>query len=221
MGRRRSLYVRRRNGVEDDKVEDFFQKSVETPFAALSQRIKEEQNRFSNITGPELGALCRFVASQTVRTLAHKQCIEQQAGGPVDTNTFVRVMLRKMWTLLNSWIQNPPNFHFYTSLRHVGDRFITGDSPVLVIQVKDNPIWVPTDTPSLEITDLSQILKNPSRRFWIPLSPYVGVSMLGHGGGEPHLPPQMMDPQFVRFLNDRIRGQSGLFILARDKSSLA
>jgi hypothetical protein len=32
------------NGIEDDKVEDFFSKLVEAPFAPLSQKIKEEQN---------------------------------------------------------------------------------------------------------------------------------------------------------------------------------
>ncbi|MGA8540446.1 MAG: hypothetical protein WB566_13160, partial [Terriglobales bacterium] len=58
--------------MEDDKVEDFFSKVVEAPFAPVSRRIKEEQNRFANLTGDEAGAVCGFVASQAVRTLAHK-----------------------------------------------------------------------------------------------------------------------------------------------------
>jgi len=156
-----------------------------------------------------------------VRTLAHKQCIEQQAGGPVDTSTFVRVMLRKMMAILDDWLKSLPDVQFYTSLPHVGEQFITGDNPVVVIQMNDNTIWVPTSTPELKIADLSQILKDPTRRFWVPLSPYVGVSMMSHGDGNPHLPPHAMDPQFVRFLNGLVRGQSSIFRLARDKASLA
>jgi Protein of unknown function (DUF4238) len=45
VGWKRSLYITKRNGAEDDQVEDFFNRVIETPFAPLSQRIKEQQNR--------------------------------------------------------------------------------------------------------------------------------------------------------------------------------
>jgi hypothetical protein len=91
---------------------------------------------------------------------------------------------------------------------------------VVVIQWNDNPIWVPSSDPKLRITDLGQILNDPTHEFWLSLSPYVCVAIRGHGHGEPRLPPQTVDPQFVRFLNGRVREQSRIFILAKDKASL-
>jgi hypothetical protein len=221
VGQKQNLYIRKRNGSEDDKVEDFFGKEVENQFAALSRRVKNEQNGLSNITGAELGALGIFVACQAVRTLAHKQCMEEQAGGPIDGNTFVSVMAKQMWVILHSWKANPPTFRFYTPLPHLGEQFITGDHPVMVIQVNDNPIWVPTDTPNLGITDLTQILNSPNHGFLLSLSPYVCTFLQGQGNGEAHLPPQTLEPSDVRSFNKLIRGQSTIFILARDKESLA
>jgi hypothetical protein len=221
LGWKRSLYIIKRDGQETDKVEDFFSDQIEAPFAVLSQRIKDEQDKFATISGDEMGILARFVASQAVRTLAHKDCIEEQAQARVDTNTFVRVMGRKTIMLLNNWIQNPPALHFYTSLPHIGDRFITGDHPVVVIIEHYNPVWVPRTEPTLGITNLTDILSNPKHGFLIPLSPYVCVAIQGKADSEPRLPPAPVDPQFVRFLNDRIRGQSKFFVLARDAESLA
>jgi hypothetical protein len=221
VGRKQSFYIVKRNGKEDDKVEDFFSDVVETPFAPLSKRIKEEQNRFASITGEEWSALCAFVAVQAVRTPAHKRCIEEQAGTSVNTNTFVTVISRQALAIMEEWNKNLRGLHFYTSLPHVGEQFITGDSPVVVIQMKDNPIWVPTSFPELKTSDLAQILRNPNHEFWLSLSPYVCVSVRGPSSGEPHLPPETVDPQFVRFLNGRVRAQSGIFWLARDQASLA
>ncbi len=220
VGRKRSLYIVKRNGIEDDKVEDFFNNVVEAPFARLSQRIKEEQNRFASITGDEWSALCAFVAAQAVRTPAHKRSIEAQTGRSVDTNAFVTLIARQALAIMEEWNKNLRELHFYTSLPHVGEQFITGDSPVVGIQMNDNPIWVPTSTPKLKTTDLTQILNKPKHEFWLSLSPYICVSVRGPGGGEPHLPPKTVDPQFVRFLNGRIREQSEIFILAKDKTFL-
>lgn len=220
VGKRRSLYIRNQNGVENDTIEDFFGKAVETPFAALSRRINEEREKFSTIRHEEQTALCRFVASQTMRTIGHKQAIEEQAGNVVETNLFLDVMLRKIWVLLDSWIKNLPDLEFYTSLPHVGDRFITGDSPVVVIQVNNNPLWVPTDVPRSTIANLTDILQHPNHRFLIPLTPYVCVAINPKGDGTSHLPPQAVDPQFVRFMNELVAGQSKIFVLARDKESL-
>jgi hypothetical protein len=220
VGRKRSLYIVKRNGREDDGVEDFFKDVVEAPFTPLSRRIKEEQNQFANITGEEWSALCGFVALQAVRTPAHKRCLEEQAGGPIDTNAFVTAISRQALAIMEEWNKNLRRLHFYTSLPHVGEQFITGDSPVVVTQMNDNRIWVPTSTPELKTTDLAQILNNPNHEFWLSLSPYVCVSARGPDWGEPRLPPEAVDPQFVRFLNGRVREQSRLFLLARDKSSL-
>lgn len=222
VGKNRNLYIRTGpDGTENDAVEKFFDKDVENSFALLSQRIKDEKNQFSQISGVELGTLCRFVASQAVRTVAHKRCIDTQAGATVDTNTFLRVMLRQMWTIMHFWTANSPKIRFYTSLPYVGERYITGDNPVLVILVNDNPIWSPTSVPTLGITDVSDILKNPNYGFLVTLSPYVCASVHGQGGdGDPHLPPQKMEQREVRLINNLIRGQSEKFTLARDKDSL-
>ncbi|SPE43652.1 hypothetical protein SBA7_1630002 [Candidatus Sulfotelmatobacter sp. SbA7] len=221
VGRKQSLYIVKRNGKENDKVENFFNDVVEAPFAPLSLRIRKEQNQFANLTGEEWAALCGFVALQAVRTPAHKRCLEEQAGSPLDTNAFVTAIARQALAIMEEWNKSLRRLHFYTSLPHVGEQFISGDSPVVLTQMNDNRIWVPTSTPELRTTDLAQVLSNPNHEFWLPLSPYVCVSVRGHVWGEPHLPPQTVDPQFVRFLNGRVREQSGIFLLARDKASLS
>ncbi len=221
VGRKRNLFIRTIGGTENDDVEKFFNTDVENSFALLSQRIKDAKDQFSNISGVELGTLCRFVASQAVRTLAHKRCLDTQAGTTVDNNTFNRNMLRQTWTIASFWKANTPKVNFYTSLPYVGDRYITGDNPVLVIQMNDNPIWVPRDVPVLGITDVSDILKNPKYGFLVTLSPYVSVLIHGQGGdGDAHLPPKRVEQRDVRFVNNLIRGQSEIFTLARDKESL-
>jgi|HubBroStandDraft_6_1064221.scaffolds.fasta_scaffold75584_2 hypothetical protein len=220
VGRRRSLYIRTQNGVENDAVEDFFDQQVEAPFAALSQRIKDEQNRFSELSGPEGAVICRFVASQTMRTLGHKQAIEEQAGKAVEGNVFIDVMLRKTWTLINSWLSNLPDLEFYTTLPDVCEQFITGDSPAVIMRFNANPIWVPADEPKADIIDLSDILKHPNHRFWLALSPYVGVAINSHGSGKSSLPPQFVEPRNVRFINDLVRCQSLIFTLAKSRESL-
>jgi hypothetical protein len=213
----RELYI---GSILGEQIERFFGKEVENAFASFSRRVNIERNTISEVSGGELAALSRFVASQTVRTLAHEQCIQEQAGGPVDRNTFNRVMLRKIKTMMDAWIEKFPTFHFYTPLPYIGEQFITGDHPVLVVQVKQNPIWVPTDTPILQITDLTRILKNPNHAFWIPLSPYVCASIQSHSGRKPHLPPETMEPPAVRQFNEFVRGQCKIFTLAKERESL-
>ena len=92
---------------------------------------------------------------------------------------------------MDFWIANSPNVHFYTSLPLVGEHYITGDSPVLVILMNDNPIWVPTCVPTKGITDVAEILKNPKYGFLVTLSPYVCALIHGQGGdGAVQLPPR-------------------------------
>jgi hypothetical protein len=129
-------------------------------------------------------------------------------------------MSRKMLMLLNAWINDPPTFRFYTSLPSIGDRFITGDHPIVVILPHDNNIWTPTDNAELKITNLAEILERPTYVFMVSLSPYVAVSIQRSGAGQIRLPPQEVPPSDVRRFNDLIRGQCRVFTLARDKDSL-
>lgn len=219
VGRRRDLYLWKMNGKQTDNVEDFFGRHVETPFAALSQRIKNEQEKFANISANEAGTLARFVASQVVRTAAHKQCIEEQARASVDTNTFVRVMLRKIESVLDGWLSDMPIFDFVTPLPYIGETYITGDHPVLALIFNDNPVWTPTDTPQQGITNLADILNGP-HVFAVALSPYICVYIYGQAKRLPSLPPRTIEPRDVRKFNDLVRGQCKIFTLARDKASL-
>lgn len=214
IGKSHNLYIWTRHGSATDNVEIYFDREIESHFAVLSRRIKDEQNHFSNLTGTEAGVLCRFVAAQTTRTLAHKYCVQQQAGRPVDTNTFVDVMLRKMHTIIARWSQHLPTIHFYTSLPLVGEHYITGDSPVLVIRINDNPVWVPVDVPQESITNLGDTLDSPRYCFMLPLSPYVCVSIQNWGDGGIHLPPFPVAPLNVRWLNRLIGNQSKEFVIA-------
>jgi Protein of unknown function (DUF4238) len=223
VGRKRSFYIIKEKGVETDRVEDFFDKTVENHFAGLSKRIKEDQNRFVEMSVEDVGVLTRFVASQAMRTVGHKEAIEEQAGNKVDTNTFVRVMSRKMLMLLSAWINNPPTFRFYTPLPSIGERFITGDHPIVVMLLNDNTVWTPTANPQLQITDLAEILQRPNYAFMVSLSPYVAVSIVsiqGSGASQIHLPPQEVPQSDVRHFNDLIREQCRVFTLARDRESL-
>lgn len=109
---------------------------------------------FSHLSGDGLIALCKFVAFQAVRTLGHRECIEEQAIGPVNAETFVQVMGRMVQTMLASWRTSLPNLYFCPSLPHVADRFITGDHPIVVVVENDNLIWQPTAEPKLGITSI-------------------------------------------------------------------
>ena len=99
---------------------------------------------------------------QAVRTPAYKRCLEEQTGGFVDTTSFVTVIARQALAIMEEWNKSLRRLHFYTSLLHVGEQFITGDSPVVVTQMNDNPIWAPISAPELKTTDLAQILNNPN-----------------------------------------------------------
>jgi hypothetical protein len=46
---KRSLYIRKFKGIEDDAVERFFGRAIETPFANQAKRIKEECEKFADI----------------------------------------------------------------------------------------------------------------------------------------------------------------------------
>lgn len=214
------LYIRNVNGMEDDGIEDFLGRQIEDDYAHLAQRIRNERDKFANIKLEEGAALLRFVASQAVRTPAHLQCVNTQAGRPVGKNDFLQVMLRQTKTMCDFWVKNPPYLRFFTTLPFVEERFIAGDSPVIILQFWDNPVWMPTDEPKLRITDLTDILTHPKYEISLPLSPYVAVTVHPRVGPAPSLLPDTMEPPMVRRFNKMIRNQSRIFILARDKESL-
>ena len=221
VGKQRNLYIRRNlKGEENDGIEKFLGSTIETPFATLSKRIKTEGGQFSDINPVERIALLLFVASQAVRTTAHKQCIDTQAGTPVHRHVFLNIMLRQTKAISDIWLKNAPLLRFFTSLPHVRERFITGDHPVIVIQVLDNVVWTPTDNPKAQITQLDVLLKNPNVGFWLPLTPYICVSVQPRETGAIFVPPQQVDPVQVRMLNQLLRGQCRSFTLARDRESL-
>jgi len=220
VGRQKSLYIRNVKGKENDGIEHFFSTWIETPFAGLAQRIKRERDEFFLGTAEEYGALLRFVGAQAVRTLGHKQCVDIQAGQSIDRNTFLRVMLRQMWTVGHVWRKNLPRVRFFTMIPYVGEFFISGDHPVLVIQVRDNSVWVPTDEPKQSITQLNDILNSPDWGFLLPLTPYICVWVEPRGGVGPYSTLERLEPPQVRHLNGLLRAQSNLFLLARDRESL-
>lgn len=221
VGRKNNLYIFQENGIETDKVEVFFDQHVENDFAHLSKRIKEEADKFSHMSGDEAGVLLRFVASQAVRTLGHKATMSEQANGaPIDANTFVRVMVRKMMMLLDSWRKNLPTIRFFTPLPNIGETYITGDHPVVVLLINDNEIWEPISKPVQGITNLADILQHPKYAFMVALSPYVCASVVRGEPGRVHLPPKTVDLKNVREFDNLIRNQCKIFTLAKDRESL-
>ena len=219
VGLKNDLYIFKENGVETDKVEIFFDQHVERDYARLSRRIKEESNKFSQMSGDEAGTIMRFVASQAVRTMGHKETMSKQANGAtIDTRTFVQVMVRHMMTLHKTWKENLPTIRFFTPLPNIGEKYITGDHPVAIVVFNDNEIWGPTSRPVQGITNIGSILKSP-HAFMVALSPYICVSIEGGGSGKVHL-PKTVDLMHVRWFNDLIRNQCKIFTLARDRDSL-
>jgi hypothetical protein len=221
IGKKNDLYTFEENGVETDKLEIFFDQHVENDFARLSRRIKGEADQFSKMSGDEAGVLMRFVASQVVRTLGHKATMSEQANGaPIDATTFVRVTVRKMKMLLDNWINNLPTIRFVTPLPNIGERYITGDHPVIVALINDYQMWEPISRPVQGITNLTDILEHPKYAFIVALSPYVCAVVVRGQPGEVHLTPKTVDLKDVRELNDLIRQQCKIFTLARDRGSL-
>ena len=182
------------NGVEDDKVEAFFGREVEDRFAGFARRTKIEANELAAIEPQEQAGLLLFIASQAVRTMAHKRCVDTQAKREVTRDEFLQAMGRQMWTVADIWGKNPPTLRFFTSLPFVSDQFISGDHPVVVIHLADNRVWVPTATPEHRITKINDLLNDPNCGFWIALSPYICVSVQPRSGATSYLPPVTLEP---------------------------
>ena len=222
VGKERNLYIRTTGGVGDNKFEDFFSREVENDFARVSQRVKRERNHLSSVTGEELGAIGKFVASQAVRTLANKQSIGSQLGRAPSTNEFISQMAKQMKAVISNWATDHPSFDFYTSLPCVGEYFITGDDPVVLeVPKNDDRPGSLAGGPQRKIASVEAILRNPGASFGVALSPYVCAFLVCNGKGQVSLPPRTLDPERVARFNAFIRKQCNLFTLARDMDSLA
>lgn len=220
IGKSRNFYIRKVHGVEDDKIEKYFGKSVEDGFGLVSQKVKTE-GRDVRLSGTEVGFVARFIAAQTVRTIAHKQCLEEQAGKRIDQQAYLDVMCQQILTIATAWSRNLPSVQFLTSLPFVAYRFITGDNPVLVFNVTNSPLSLDSmTTPRVAIVNLPDILNNSESKFFITLSPYMAV-VIGKGPSECELTrPIPLDPAVVLRVNALIRNQCHFFTIARDKDSL-
>jgi hypothetical protein len=220
VGRLRNLYTRTVDGREDDHIETFFAAEVETGFGLALQKIKSERAGVL-LSGVELGYIARFVAAQAVRTVAHKLCVDEQAGVSVFRETYLGVMCRQLHAIISAWSQTLPGIQFLTTLPYVTHHFITGDNPVVVMNDRVGEVTgPPTATPIRSITNLSEILANPTTVFAVTLTPYMAV-MLGQKIAKPgavEIVP--LDPVAVLKMNGLVRGQSQLFTLARDKEPL-
>jgi hypothetical protein len=219
VGKKRNFYIRTLNGVQNDGIESFFGKSVEIGFADVSRKIREHPDQI-DLSGTEWGLVARFVAAQMVRTDAHRRCVDQQAGRPIDRDTYLNVMTRQLWTITKAWGESLPNVQFLTTLPYVSHQFITGDSPVLVFTPKQSAILTPTVEAVQIITPLPEILGSPHSEFLMTVSPYVAVRIGRLVPNESPTKPVALDPEVVLRLNQLIRDQSSLFTLARDKESL-
>jgi hypothetical protein len=217
VGKSRSFYIRTVNGVEDDSIEKFFGEAVETGFGLVSQRIKSEQSKVI-LSGTEMGFLVRFVAAQLVRTMAHKECVDTQAGRTVDRDTYLRVMGRQLITITKALEEKLPSFQFFTSLPLVTQHFITGDNPVVVFTATDSEIL--GLEPARTITQLPAVLSNRKTQFVLTLSPYMAIAIDLRQPNSETVNVVPLDSIGVLRLNGVIRGQCRLFTLARDRESL-
>src|SRR5579863_6369132 len=95
VGKINDFYTRTIDGVDDDKIERFFGEFVEGEYSSVAKRIKAHKNEFV-LRREDIPILLKFVATQIVRTLAHRLCVDEQAGIEVPQGVFIHNMHRKM-----------------------------------------------------------------------------------------------------------------------------
>jgi hypothetical protein len=214
------FYTQYINGIEDDSIENAFQSLVEDDYAPIAKRIKEEKIDFT-LTKEDVSILLKFVASQVVRTEAHRRCIDEQAGIAVGSDIFLHNMGRKLLKIIRAWQVRVPDIQLYTSLPLFGIHFITGDSPVVTFggTVENIAVERPFDMQS--IVNIDKILEDPNSGFIVPLSPYVCVFVRNGGTGQIMRSPQSRPPEFVSKTNELLYAQCVQFVEAMDEKSLA
>jgi hypothetical protein len=114
----------------DDGIEKFFGRFVEGDYAAVAKRITELKDEFV-LEPHEVPVLLKFVATQVVRTQAHLECINVQAGIRVPQGLFINAMHRKLKLIVDRWMRHTPDVILWTPLPYVNTQFIRGDNPVL------------------------------------------------------------------------------------------
>ena len=124
-------------------------------------------------------------------------------------------------TIFTNWAKRRPTICFYTSLPYVGAKFISGDHPVIPININiGGSLFTQCASPSYTITSLQALMDNPQHGFLLALSPYVMVLIHGHAGGDTVYPPMTLDPSNVKFFNSLIRGQCTRFLIANSPDDI-
>jgi len=220
VGKINDFYTRTIDGVDDDKIERFFGEFVEGEYSSVAKRIKAHKNEFV-LRREDIPILLKFVATQIVRTLAHRLCVDEQAGIEVPQGVFIHNMHRKMKLITHSWSCNCPDIILWTTLPYLGSQYITGDNPVVCFSTNDGPNVQTFLPPVHKIIDLNESLKSSFNGFIVPLSPYICLQVVNsHRGRVTIKPPQPKDPREVREFNQLIYNQSVQFVAAREAEFL-
>jgi hypothetical protein len=213
------FYTRYVEGVKDDSIENFFSDDVEDLFAPIAKRVKEQASEFT-LNDDDIPILLKFVASQIVRTQAHKRCIDEQAGQELSQDTFFHNMGRKMKKMFDAWLAKFPDILLHTPLPIIGNQFITGDNPVTSVTEKVNPTGIETPYDVLSIVNIDKILQDPNSAFTVPLSPYVCLTVANSGTERIFRSPQTFDSKWVSVINQRTYGQCVQFVEALHEHTL-
>ncbi len=216
------FYTRTVDGVEDDGIEKFFSTFVEGDYATVAKRMKELKGDFV-LQPDEIPVLLKFVVAQIVRTEAHLECVNQQAGMEVPRGLFIHNMHRKMKLIVDRWRRQVPEVILWTPLPFLATQFITGDNPVLCFcRTQEEPRVQSLVPPEPIIIDLSVSLESSHNGFIVPLSPYLALTVLNSGKRDfiRLRSAQCTDPQVVRDLNRMIYNQCVNFVAAQDPEHL-
>jgi Protein of unknown function (DUF4238) len=219
VGKINDFYTRTINGVEDDGIERFFSTFVEGEYAAVAKRIKAEKSEFV-LQPSDVATLLKFVATQIVRTQAHLDCINEQAGMKVPRVTFHHNMHRKMKMIADRWMRHTPDVILWTPLPLLRCQFVTGDNPVLCFTHDEDAPRVVSAMP--KIIDLSVSLESSHNGFIVALSPYICLTVINSGKRDTITlrPAQCTDPNVVRNFNRMIYNQCVRFVAAQDPEHL-
>jgi Protein of unknown function (DUF4238) len=220
VGKLNDFYTQTIDGIDNDGVEKFFNKFVESQFANVARRIKDEKAEFV-LQPADVPVLLKFVAAQIVRTESHRDCINVQAGIKVPQGVFIHNMHRKMKMIADRWTRHMPDVVLWTSLPHLRSQFIMGDNPVLCFSHSDDS-GVSSLPPMPKIIDLKVSLESSQSRFTVPLSPYICLTVINSGNRDKITlkPAQCADPRAVRDINQMIYNQCVRFVAAQEPEFL-
>jgi hypothetical protein len=218
----KDFYTRSVDGADDDGIEKFFGRFVESEYAAIAKRLTALKDTF--VLEPlEVGVLLKFVVAQIVRTQAHRECINLQAGINVPQGIFIHNMHRKMKMIADRWLKHTPDVLLWTPLPYLGTQFITGDNPVVCFSTSEvQPRVASLIPPTPKIVDLNVTLESSHNGFIVPLSPYICLTVINSGKRDSVRlrPPQPTDPIVVRDFNRMVYDQCVTFVASRDPEQI-